>query len=486
MSVDAFWRDFIDKVRAAPAETEWIEFKLSYANPQRIGEYISAISNSASLNGQKAGYIIWGIDDKTHEIVGTNFRPRICKGKGNEDLEPWLLRGLNPAVDVKIVELGYDVGSVVVFQVTAARNQPVCFYSKAYIRIGSTTHSLSKFPEKERRIWHMDNTMLFENDVALPNLSSDDVLAKINYPAVFDLLKHPFPDNRAGILNFLENEGIIEQCDSAYAITNLGAVLFAKDFRMFPSLERKAVRVVYYKGNDRLQALKEDVSYEGYAVTFEALIDRIWDQLPANEVIKDALRVEEKMYPKLAIREIVANALIHQDFFIRGTGPLVEIFSCRMEITNPGKPLIEPIRFIDHPPQSRNEKLASLMRRMNICEERGSGIDRAIGEVEVYQLPAPEFQAENDFMRVTLFSHRTLSGMDRKDRVRACYQHCCLRYICHDYMTNTSLRKRLGIKDRNYSIASRIIKDTIDSALIKVSDPDNKSPRDRKYVPFWA
>lgn len=124
-----------------------------------------------------------------------------------------------------------------------------------------TRYYLSKFPEKERRIWHMDNTMLFENDVALPNLSSDDVLAKINYPAVFDLLKHPFPDNRAGILNFLENEGIIEQCDSAYAITNLGAVLFAKDFRMFPSFERKAVRVVYYKGNDRLQALKEDVSY---------------------------------------------------------------------------------------------------------------------------------------------------------------------------------------------------------------------------------
>lgn len=486
MPDDAFWHDLIDKARAMSAETEWIEFKVNFSDPQKIGEYISAISNSACLNEQRAGYIIWGIDNNTHEIVGTNFRPKNCKGKGNEDLEPWLLRGLNPAIEVGIKEVDYPEGRVVVIQIAATRDQPVRFYSKSYIRIGSTTHPLSKFPEKERRIWHMSRNMPFEEDIALSNQSSDDVLTKINYPAVFDLLKHPLPDNRVGILGFLENEKVIERHGPTYAITNLGAILFAKDLRVFPSLERKGVRIIHYKGKDRLQALKEDVSYEGYAVVFEALIDRIWDQLPANEVIKDALRVEEKMYPKLAIRELVANALIHQDLFVRGAGPLVEIFSCRMEITNPGRPLIEPIRFIDHPPQSRNEKLASLMRRMNICEERGSGVDRAIGEIEVYQLPAPEFQAENDFMRVTLFSHRMLSSMDRKDRVRACYQHCCLRYVCREYMTNTSLRKRLGIEDKNYSIASRIIKDTIDATLIKVSDPDNKSPRDRKYIPFWA
>ncbi len=187
------------------------------------------------------------------------------------------------------------------------------------------------------------------------------------------------------------------------------------------------------------------------------------------------------MYPKVAIREFVANVIIHQDFNISGTGPMIEIFPTRIEITNPGKPLVDTDRFIDHAPRSRNEILAALMRRMNICEERGSGIDRAI---EVFQLPAPEFQGEEEFTRITLFAHQELRGMDRKDRVRACYQHCCLRWVCRDLMTNSSLRKRFAIADKNYSMASRIIRTTLDDGLIKVSDPENKSNK-KKYVPFW-
>ncbi len=89
-------------------------------------------------------------------------------------------------------------------------------------------------------------------------------------------------------------------------------------------------------------------------------------------------------YPELAIRELVANALIHQDFFISGAGPMVEIFENRIEITNPGSPLVSTARFIDTPPRSRNETLASMMRRFGICEERGSGIDKVITQVELY------------------------------------------------------------------------------------------------------
>src|SRR5208337_2290139 len=140
---------------------------------------------------------------------------------------------------------------------------------------------------------------------------------------------------------------------------------------------------------------------DGYAVLFENTIDFIMQLLPSNEVIKDALRVEQKLYPKVAIREFVANALIHQNFLISGSGPTIEIFKNRMEIVNPGNPLIDLIRFIDHPPLSRNEKLASLMRRMNVCEERGSGVDRAITAIELFQLPAPDFNVDEDFICVT-------------------------------------------------------------------------------------
>src|SRR5260370_35045182 len=111
------------------------------------------------------------------------------------------------------------------------------------------------------------------------------------------------------------------------------------------------------------------------------------------------------MYPEKAIRELVANALIHQAFAVTGAGPMVEIFADRLEITNPGEPLVDTLRFIDTPPRSRNEVLAALMRRMKICEEGGTGIDKVIEAVEMYQLPAPDFQATLGSTKAMLFAH---------------------------------------------------------------------------------
>ena len=96
------------------------------------------------------------------------------------------------------------------------------------------------------------------------------------------------------------------------------------------------------------------------------------------------------MYPELAVRELVANAVIHQGFSLRGTGLMIEMFADRMEITNPGEPLIQTERFIDSPPRSRNEALASFMRWVGVCEERGSGFDKVVSMTELYQLPAPK------------------------------------------------------------------------------------------------
>jgi ATP-dependent DNA helicase RecG len=210
------------------------------------------------------------------------------------------------------------------------------------------------------------------------------------------------------------------------------------------------------------------------------------DQLPTNEQIGVALRSEMRMYPELAIRELVANALIHQDLNMRGDGPMVEIFSDRIEITNPGQPLIDPLRFIDEPPQSRNEALASFMRRMNMCEERGSGIDKVVFEVEFFQLPAPKFLVTENHTKVVLFAHRKLSSMDRQDKIRACYQHACLLFVSNQRMTNATLRKRLSIQEQNYATASRIIGDTIQQKLVKPYDPESSSRKLASYVPFWA
>ena len=102
--------------------------------------------------------------------------------------------------------------------------------------------------------------------------------------------------------------------------------------------------------------------------------------------------VSRESIRSVAVRELVANALIHQDFSITGAGPMVEIFEGRIEVTNPGEPLVATDRFLDSPPKSRNESLASLMRRFRICEERGSGIDKVVSQIELYQLPPPLFE----------------------------------------------------------------------------------------------
>jgi ATP-dependent DNA helicase RecG len=478
-------RKLIDTLRSEPYETEWLEFKLNNDNPQLIGEYLSALSNSACLHNKTHGYLVFGIENETHKVAGTSFKPKEAKAKGKEALEPWLIHRLSPHIDFDILEYEYDEKSIVIFRVDATTNCPIKFLNEAYIRIGEHKHILAKYPEKEGKIWRKHPPSQFEEDLTLRKQSGDDVLKKIDYPAVFDLLDIPLPDNREGILGKLTEERIIQPDGSSFGITNLGGILFAKDLDLFPSLSRKAVRVVLYSDNSRIHAQKELSGTKGYAVGFSGLIDYIHDQLPANELIEDALRIEQKMYPKVAIREFVANAIIHQDFTITGAGPMVEIFASRLEITNPGQPLVSTDRFIDHAPFSRNETLASLMRRMNICEERGSGVDRALNSIELGQLPAPDFGSEEQFTRVTLFSYRDFKDMSRIDRIRACYQHAVLRWVCRDFMSNASLRARFTIKDSNYPMVSKVIKDTINAELIKPADPENKSNK-KRYIPFWA
>jgi len=242
---------------------------------------------------------------------------------------------------------------------------------------------------------------------------------------------------------------------------------------------------VLYRSNSRVETIRELDGNKGYAIGFENLIDYLKTLLPANEEIGKAFRKEVAMYPDLAIRELIANALIHQDFSMTGTGPMIELFESRLEITNPGIPLVDTERFLDSPPQSRNEALASFMRRINICEERGSGIDKVVFQTEFYQLPAPIFEVTGGHTRAVLFAHKSFAEMDKEERIRACYLHCCLRYVNREHMNNASLRERLGIDVKNSAMVSRVIKDTVGANLIRPHDPD-AGTKAMRYVPGWA
>ena len=488
MSVDRtteYLTGLVHELRKLPAETEWVEFKHNRAEPEEIGEYLSALANSAALLGKVNAYLIWGVDDATHDIIGTVFTPSAVK-VGTEELESWLLRFLAPKINFRFHEIEIENKPVVLLEIGAAFRHPVQFKHQEFIRIGSFKKKLKDYPEKERTLWRVFDRIPFEHAVTAEHVAGEDALRLLDYPAYFDLLELPIPDGRAAILDALAKDALILPCEAGdWNITNLGALLFAKKLDDFPDLKRKAIRVIHYKGRGRVETMREQVGGKGYASGFRGLIDFIMALVPTNEILVKALRRTVPMFPELAVRELVANALIHQDFFMTGTGPMVEIFDDRMEITNPGEPLVDPLRFIDTPPKSRNEVLASLMRRFRICEERGSGIDKVVDQVEFYQLPAPQFEVPEGFTKAVLFSHRPLNQMDKADRVRACYLHACLKWVMRDYLTNASLRERFGVEEKNKAAVSRYIREAVeDKAIIPF---DESAPRKlMKYIPFWA
>jgi predicted HTH transcriptional regulator len=475
-----------------PAETEWVEWKHNNDNPDMIAERISALANSAALHGRDFGYMVWGVEDGTKKVVGTTFRPRQSK-KGNEELENWLIRSQHPQANFQMHEWSHQGVPMVLFQIPRASQAPVRFGSEEYIRIGSLTKKLKEYTEKERELWAIFSRKPFETCIAKADINGPDVLTLLDFDRCFKLLQISLPTDQQGILNKLADEAlIVPKPGGRFDITNLGAILFATDLGRFERLGRKALRIIKYRGDGRTDTEREwrdAPSQTGYAVSFEAAVAFINSQLPQNEPIGQAFREEVRVYPEKAIRELVANCLIHQEFSVTGAGPMVEIFDSRMEITNPGEPLVDTLRFIDTPPKSRNETLAAMMRRMKICEEAGTGIDKVVAAIETFQLPAPDFTAittsQPGFTKATLYAPRKLNDMDSKERIRACYQHACLCLVSGSRMTNASMRQRFGIEEHNAAKASRIIAEALAANLIKPFDPD-QGKKYASYLPFWV
>lgn len=478
-----YLRDLVQELCALPSETEWVEFKVNNSNPETIGQNISALSNGAALHDRQLGYLIWGIDDGSHQVVGTDLA---LEANNTGPREPRIRAGISDNCDFQFHEVSIDGFRVVVLEINPAIQYPVRYKGEPFIRVGSATKLLRDVPQIEARLWRTLQQHNFENGIAAANLTVEEVLLRLDYPSYFDLLNQPLPDGNANILDAIARDRLIKRSDAGgWDITNLAAILLARDLREFGILARKRVRVIRYDGPGRYNTARERQFDPGYASIFQRIIEHIMTLVPSSEVIERALSVELPLFPEVAVRELVANALIHQDFFATGSAPLIEIFADRIEVTNPGEPLVETLRFLDAPPKSRNESTAALMRRFGICEERGSGIDKIVNMIEVHQLPAPLFEVANTSTRCVLFSPKTLDDMGPEERVMACYWHACLRYVTNQPTNNRSMRERFNIPDHQTSRASKLLREAIDAGLIVVRDPESGT-RNRSYIPSWA
>ncbi len=459
-----------------PTETERLEFKEAKQqfDTTKLLKYCVALANEGG------GCIVLGVTNKPpRQVVGS------LAWSTAEDLnkiKAYIVEKLRFRVDA--TELQHPDGRVLVFEVpTRPVGQPLAFDGAYLMRAGEDLVPMT--PDVLKSIFAEDQQDWFSK-AARCNASPDDVIALLDTQSYFELLEIPYPTSRDAVLERLQNQYLIKQTAQGWTIANLAAILLAKKLDAFsPALARKAPRVVIYEGINKLQTRDDKTNNRGFAVGFDGLVDFVHSAAPQNRFIEEVVREEVKMFPKQALRELIANALVHQDFLATGTSVMIEMYSDRIEISNPGIPPIKVERFIDEY-RSRNEQLADLMRRFGICEEKGSGIDKVVSAAEMFQLPAPDFRVGDTRTTAVLFAHQDFADMSKPDRIRACYQHCCLLYVNNQRMSNQTLRERFRLSESQAATVSHIIGATKEAGLIKTDESESTSTRYARYLPFWA
>lgn len=456
-----------------PKETETIEFKeaKNTYSEEKLLEYCVAIAN------EKGGYLILGVSDQNpRQIVGTKAFNDLNKIKSR------VLDALRIRVNIHEV-YSLEQKRVLVFEIPSRPTAtPLSIKGTYFMRsgeqlVGMTPDQLKRIFAEDKQEWGMA--------VVKDNLTGADIISLLDTQSYFDLMGVPYPESQKSVLSRLLKEELITQRPSGWGITQMAAILLAKKLEDISSeLARKATRFVIYDGKNKTKTKVERLGVKGYAVGFEVLVDLVHSSAPQNHFVEVAIREEVKMFPRQALRELIANALVHQDFSETGH-VFIEMYDDRVEISNPGTPPINVQRFIDEF-KSRNERLADIMRRMGICEEKGSGVDKVIHLAEQFQLPAPDFRANDIRTTAVLFSHQEFSKMSKDDRIRACYQHCCLMYLSNQKMSNNSLRERFLIPAERVATVSNVIAATKEQQLIRIDDSETTSTRYARYLPFWA
>lgn len=455
------------------SENEHIEFKEAKSNFhfEKLVDYCVALANEGG------GRMVLGVTDKLpRQVVGTSAFDIPAKTCG----------GIFERIHLKVAceEIAHPSGRVLVFHIPSRPvGQPIEYKGRYSMRAGEELVGMS--PDQLKAIITEGQPDFIELS-ARDSCTEEEIVTLLDTPGYYDLRERPYPSSRAEVIATFEKKGFIGKSTNGYRITNLGALLFAKDITAFPALERKSVRVIVYDGTtkSKVKGGKDVTGKKGYASAFNGLVDYIYDQLPASEEIRSALRTTTYAYPKKAVRELVGNAIVHQDLNETGTGITVEIYDDRIEVTNPGLPILDVDRFIDEN-QSRNERFASTLRSLRICDERGHGIDEVVRHIEAFQLPPYFCRLGTRHTTVVLSRYKQLKELTPDDRNQAVYQHCCLRYVNNKITNNESIRERFGIEKQNSAQATRILNEAVAKNLICLADPD-AAHKIKRYIPYWA
>jgi ATP-dependent DNA helicase RecG len=471
-----------ESLAPVPHELNELDWKARLSDQkERLAEHLMAFANHP--NG---GYLVFGVNDDGHAIGVGQAQVASIVGQlgslGRDAIEPPL------ALDHAVAETAAGVPLLLV-RVPELPVKPAHRRGKsieeAWVRSGGSTRTASR--QEIGALLMNSSTPRWEDLRASPLLSLPDVQQYLDLEAIAQLLQRPLPEDSDDLARWLVQEGITTVDGRGHYITNFGAIAAARKLDDFPSLERKRIRVVRYRGTNKVDTIDEQPGQRGYAVAFEGLIGHQRRVVPHSEVIKQSLRTEASVYPEIALRELIANALIHQDFGITGAGPMVDIFDDRITITNPGAllPSKRPDRLIGTTPESRNERLASSFRRFRICEERGTGFQKVVQAIELFGLPPLQITPHENAFSVTLSAPRKFADMGSAERIEACYQHAVLQYLSSQTLTNTTLRERFKLHEKQRNSITNLISDAVDAGRIKRKDAHSGN-KFAEYIPYWA
>lgn len=471
-----------ESLSPVPHETNEIDWKVQISDKKdRLTEHLIAFANCS--NG---GFLVFGISDgNAHlESVSQEAAAEIANtlaNLGRDAVEPPLV------IDHAIVE--FRGVPILLVSIPEQRNKPAHRRGKsieeAWVRSGGTTRKASR--QEVGALMLNSTAPRWEELRASSLLPIEAAVESLDLEAIAKLLQRPLPTEMDLLAHWLIEEGILTPDGRGYYITNFGAIAAARRLEQFPTLERKRIRVIRYRGTNKVETIDELQGQRGYASGFEGLIRYLKRLLPHSEVIQQSLRAEVSVYPEIALRELIANALIHQDFTVTGTGPMVEIFDDRIEFTNPGSllPSKRIDRLIGTTPESRNEILASAFRRYRICEERGTGFQKVIQSVELFGLPPIVFTPMENAFRVTLYAPRKFVEMSQSERVEACYQHAVLQYLSSQTLTNKTLRERFKLHEKQRNQITNLIGDAVAAGRIKRKDAGSGN-KFAEYLPYWT
>ena len=393
----------LSELRTLPKETEWIEFKIDYCNPQEIGEHISALSNSACLHNKVKGYLVFGIENETHNIIGTHFKPK-QKKVGNEELENWIATQLNPKIDFTIYEFQYSGKQIVLFEIDATNNTPVKFRGVAYIRIGSYTKKLVDHPEKERKIWkkhaEYDWSAQICESATIDDLDKEAInKARAEYKTKYSYLTGDI--DSWDDVTFLNKAKITIQ----NKVTRTAIILLGKE-ESSHFLSPYVAQISWILKDVH----KVEKDYKHFGPPFILNVERLFTivrnlryrYLPDGSLFP----IEINQYDQWVIREALHNCIAHQDYELRGRIYVVEnpdeLIFTNVGLFIPGD--VETVIRMDWPPEFyRNSFLAQAMVNLNMIDTIGNGIKKMFQKQKQRFFPMPDYdltQPEKVIVRI--------------------------------------------------------------------------------------